>query len=170
MLLSILMLLVSVNLKAQVTSYVDESVEFSAYKTYSFLGWQRHSDSLLNDIDKDHLQKAFKSEFDARNLKFVQSGGDMSVSLYIILEITEDSLTYQDFYVNNNTGPTATTIRLDDYEVGTLIMDCYDAREDKLIFQCIKTKVVQEDPSKREKTIPKTVGKLMRKFPVKPAK
>ncbi|MDX2432812.1 MAG: DUF4136 domain-containing protein [Bacteroides sp.] len=169
-LLSIFMLLFAVNLQAQVTSYVDESADFSTYKTYSFLGWQQDSDSLLPDIDKERLQKAFKSEFDARNLSYVQSGGDMSVSLYIFLEIKEDSLSYHDFYVNNDLGPTMTTIRLDDYQVGTLIMDCYDAREDNLIFQCLKTKTIQEKSSKREKTIPKAVAKLMKKFPVKEAK
>jgi len=170
MLLSIFMLLIVVNLQAQVTSYFDESVDFSTYKTYSFLGWQRDSDSLLNDIDKESLQKAFKSEFDARNLKFVQSGGEMSVSLYIFVEIKGDSLIYHDFYKNNDIGPTTTTIRLDDYRVGTLIMDCYDIKESKLIFQGKNMKTIHEKPSKREKAIPKAVAKLMRKFPVKPDK
>ena len=120
MLMSILMLLFAVNLQAQVTSYFDESVDFSKYKTYSFLGWQRDSDSLLKDIDKERLQKAFKSEFNARNLSYVQSGGEMLVSLYIFLDLKGDSLTYHDFYINNDLGPTTTTIRLDDYQVGTL--------------------------------------------------
>ena len=59
MILSILILLFAFNLQAQVTSYYDQSVDFSKYSTYSFLGWQQASDSLLGDIDKERLQKAF---------------------------------------------------------------------------------------------------------------
>ena len=58
MLLSISILLFAANLQAQVTSYIDESADFSKYKTYSFLGWQQDSDSLLSDIDKERLQKS----------------------------------------------------------------------------------------------------------------
>lgn len=170
MLMSILMLVFAINLQAQVKSYIDESVDFSAYKTYSFLGWQQDSDSLLGDIDKERLQKAFKSEFDARNLSYVQSGGDMLVSLYIFLDVKADSTTYNQFIVRSSQAATTTTIHEDDYEVGTLILDCYDAKESTLIFQCKKMKTIQEDQAKREKSIPKAVGKLMKKFPVKPAK
>lgn len=168
--LSIFLLLGAVNLQAQVTSYVDESVDFSTYKTYSFLGWQQDSDSLLPDIDKERLQKAFKSEFDARNLSYVQSGGDMSVSLYIFLDVKADSTTYNQFITRSSQTATTTTIHEDDYQVGTLIMDCYDAKESKLIFQVKKMKTIQENSAKREKTIPKAVAKLMKKFPVKEAK
>ena len=170
MILSILMLLFAVNLQAQVTSYYDQSVDFSKYSTYSFLGWQRASDSLLRDIDKEGLQKAFKSEFDARNLNFEQSGGEMLVSLYISLDVKSDSTTFNAFIVMSGMDPGPTTIHGDDYEMGTLILSCYDAKLGTLIFQGEKVKVIQKNPSKREKTIPRAVKKLMRKFPLEKSK
>ena len=170
MILSILILLFAVNLQAQVTSYYDQSVDFSKYSTYSFLGWQQDSDSLLGDIDKERLQKAFKSEFDARNLSYKQSGGDMLVSLYISLDVESDSISYNAFIVMSGMDPGPTTIHLDDYEMGTVILSCYDAGLNTLIFQGEKVKVVQKNPDKREKTIPKAVGKLMKKFPIEKSK
>jgi hypothetical protein len=166
MLLSVLILLVAVNLQAQVTSYSDQSADFSKYRTYSFLGWQQASDSLLEDIDKERLQKAFKSEFDARNLSYVQSGGDMLVSLYIILNVKSDSITYSDFVVNSGMTPLETSIPGEEYEEGTLVLSCYDAGEGRVIFQGVKVKTIQKNPSRREKTIPRAVARLMRKFPL----
>ena len=63
---SILILLFAVNLLAQVTNYYDQTVDYSNYDNYSFLGWQHASHSFLGDFDQERLQKAFKSEFDAR--------------------------------------------------------------------------------------------------------
>lgn len=170
MILSILILLFAVNLQAQVTSYYDQSVDFSKYSTYSFSGWQQASDSLLGEIDKERLHKAFKSEFDARNLNYKQSGGEMLVSLYISLDVKSDSTTYSSFIVMSGMDPEVITMHGDDYEEGTLVLSCHDVSEGTLIFQGQKVKVIQENPSKREKTIPKAVSKLMRKFPIEKSK
>lgn len=179
MLLSIAMLLFAGNLQAQVTADFDKSVDFSTYKTYSFLGWQKDCDTLLNDFDKKRLQDAFKAEFDARNLKVVESGGDMSVSLFLFVDEKTDLTAYTNYSGGMGYGraswgyggtSSTTNISENDYRVGTLIMDCYDAKESKLIFQGKNIKTIQEKPSKREKTIPKAVAKLMNKFPIEEVK
>jgi hypothetical protein len=46
----------------------------------------------------------------------------------------------------------------------------YDNESKELIWQVIITTIIKEKPSKREKTIPKKVKKLMKKFPIKPMK
>ena len=94
LLISISMLLFVCNLQAQVTADFDASVDFSQYKTYSFLGWQKDSDQLLNDFDKKRLKGAFKSEFDSRNLTLVEKGGDMAISLFIFVENKTDETAY----------------------------------------------------------------------------
>ncbi len=178
-LLSVSALFFAGSLQAQVTADFDKSVDFSTYKTYSFLGWQKDSDTLLNDFDKKRLQDAFKAEFDVRNLKFVESGGDMLVSLFIFVDQKTDLTAYTSHSGGYGYGAaswgyggssSSTTISENDYQVGTLILDCYDAKESKLIFQGKNIKTIQENPSKREKTIPKEVGKLMSKFPLKAVK
>lgn len=174
----IVALFLNANLSAQVTADFDKSVDFSKYKTYSFLGWQNDSDKLLNDFDKKRLQESFKSEFTARNLSFVETGGDMAVSLYIFVEQKSDLTAYTNYNSGMGYGRAAwgmggtstTTVTEDNYMVGTLVLDCYDTKENKLIFQGVSQKTIQENPSRREKTIPKAVAKLMKKYPVKAAK
>lgn len=59
-----------------------------------------------------------------------------------------------------------TTYSDDDYTEGTLVVDMYDVDSDKLVWQGILTSRVTEKPEKRDRTIPKNIKKLMKKFPV----
>ena len=68
----------------KVTTDVNKTTDFSKYHTYSFLGWQVGSDRVINDFDKKRLYDAFDAEFEKRNLKFVEGGGDMAISLYFV--------------------------------------------------------------------------------------
>ncbi len=155
MLLSLAILLFAGNLQAQTKAFSDESVDFSTYKTYSFLGWQEQSDTLFNDVDKKRLQAAFKSEFDARDLSYVESGGDMAVSLFLFISEETDKHTY--LVYNQSRGYDSTLIGYgaytatnhtleDDYEVGTLILDCIDGESKSLIFQGTKKKTIRGRP------------------------
>jgi hypothetical protein len=67
-------------------------------------------------------------------------------------------------------GSATTSLSENDYRVGTLVIDMYDTAEKKLIWQGDMTTDVQEKSQKREKTIPKNIGKLMKKFPIAPLK
>ena len=74
---------------ASVSVVVDQNknIDWSKYKTYSFLGWQNHSDQDLSAEDKGYLRDAFTKEFERRGLTRVNSGGDMQISLYIVLSV-----------------------------------------------------------------------------------
>jgi len=49
-------------------------------------------------------------------------------------------------------------------------MDVYDNTTNQLIWQGVASGTVKENPKKREKSIPKMVNKLMKKFPIQPTK
>ena len=63
-------------------------------------------------------------------------------------------------------GHANTTYSENDYIKGTLVIDVYDNSTNQLIWQGVASGTVKENPKKREKSIPKTVGKLMKKFPI----
>ena len=52
--------------------------------------------------------------------------------------------------------------------VGTLIMNVYNSKDKKQIWQAIATGAVNENARNREQTIPETVSIIMRRFPVRP--
>lgn len=170
---------------AQVKSDYDKEADFTVYKTYSFQGWQKDSDQQLNEFDKKRVLDALKAEFDARGMSLVESGADAEVALYLVLDQKTSTTAYTDFMGGMGYGPrwgwgmgvggmgtvsATTTYNEDDYTEGTLVVDMYDETGKKLIWQGVLTSVVQEKPEKREKTIPKKIKKLMKEFPVEPAK
>ncbi|RLD47601.1 MAG: DUF4136 domain-containing protein [Bacteroidetes bacterium] len=168
----------------QVTSDYDRSVDFTKYKTYSYYGWAHNSDKILNQLDKERIEKAFADEFAKRGLTFEEEGGDLVVALYIVTEQKQETTAtttsfgggpyYGGYYYGYGPGwgwgggMSTTSINTYDYTVGTLICDVFDAKEQKLIWEGTGQKTVDNDPSTRDETIPKAVAAIMNEYPVPP--
>jgi len=163
----------------KVVSDTDKTVDFSKYETYSFLGWQENSDKILNDFDKKRIRDAFISEFEARGMKYVNENGDMAVSLFIVVDQKTTTTAYTNYYGGGyggysryrggwGYGSASTTYSESDYMEGTLVMDVFDGTTKDQVWQGIATATVAENPDKREKSIPKKINALMKKFPVQP--
>jgi hypothetical protein len=162
----------------------DKSVDFTKYKTYSYYGWADESDKILNRFDRERIEKAFAEEFKKRGLEYVEKDGDMVVSLFIVVEQkTQTSANtthhggyggyYGGYYGRGpgyGWGPSysTTTVTKYDYQVGTLVVDVFDAKKKELIWEGIGTKTVDENPETRDKNIPKAVSAIMNQYPVKP--
>ena len=177
----LLMLFFATNTHSQVKSDYDKSIDFSAIKTYSFGGWVEDSDKILTSFDKKRITDAMVKELSARGMTYTQEGGQVVITLFIVVNQKTSTTAYTNF--NGNMGyrgrwgwgyggmATATTsYSEDDYLEGTFVVDMYDSTTKNLIWQGVITSVVTEKPEKREKTIPKKINKLMKKYPVKPIK
>lgn len=173
----------------KVTSDYDNRVDFTQYKTFEYYGWAEESDKILNDLDKRRIEEAFGAEFKARGLTPVKSGGDLIVSLFIVVEQKQQTTAnttsmggyggyggyYGGYYGRGpgygwGTGHSTTTISTYDYEVGTLVCDVFDKESEKLIWEGIANGTIKENPNNREKNIPKTVKAIMATYPVQLAK
>jgi len=166
-------------LAQKVTTDFDKSVDFSKYTSVSFIGWQEDEGQMLNDFDKKRFMDAFKSEFEKRNLKLVESGGDMAFALFVVAEQQTSTTAYTNYYGTGagrgyrrgarggwGAGYSTTTYSESDYLQGTLVMDVFDGASKDQVWQAVASKTVNENPDKREKSIPKGVKKIMKKFPV----
>lgn len=164
-------------------SNYDKDIDFSKYKTYAFAGWQKDSDQQLNDLDKNRVLEAFKSELDARDMTLVKSNPDATITLYIVLEDKTSVTAYAKYtgafgyrggygYGVDGAGlsSSSSNYNVEDYTVGTLVIDMYDEEGKNLLWQGILNKTLKSNPKKREKSIPKNIGKLMKDYPVKPSK
>ncbi len=171
-------------LQAQVKSDYDKTIDFTKYKTYSFAGWQNDSDKLINDLDKTRILDAFKAEFDARNMTLVEDNADAVVTLFLVIDNKTSTTAYTNYMggmgmgygygwgmgMGAGMGTSTTTYSENDYEVGTLVVDVYDAGTKKLAWQGVLQKTINEKASKRDKTIPKNAAKIMKQYPVPAAK
>jgi hypothetical protein len=177
-------ILLTINISAQVNSDYDKSTDFSKYKTYSIEGWEKNSDQLLNPFDKQRITDALKSELESRGITNVESNGEIAITLYLTIKDNTNYTAYTNFngglgyaggwgYARGfgmGMGSATTSVNTTTYKVGTLIMDMYDSSSKKMIWQGDMTSDIEENASKRDKTIPKKMSKLMNKFPVAPLK
>lgn len=161
-----------------ITDY-DKTVDFSQYKTFEYYGWAEESDKILNRFDKERIEKAFGQEFKNRGMEYVQSGGDLIVTLFVVVEEkTETTATTTGYggagYYGHGpgygwgSGYSTTTINEYDYMEGTLVIDVFDAKSKTLVWESIGTKTIVEDPEQREKSIPAAVSAIMSTYPVRP--
>ncbi len=180
-------LLLSSCATTKVKTDYDKSVDFSKYKTFEYYGWAENSDQILNDFDKKRIETAFNKEFKARGINYVKSGGDLIVTLYIVTQKkTETTATtmstgvsygYGGYYGygprygwGTGMGHSTTTYNQYDYTVGTLVIDVFDAKEKRLIWESIGEKTIEENPQNRDESIPKSVKAIMQPYPVAPIK
>ena len=52
----------------KVTADYDGTVDFTQFKTYEYYGWAEESDKILNDLDRQRIEKAFGEEFEANHI------------------------------------------------------------------------------------------------------
>ncbi|GGG32550.1 DUF4136 domain-containing protein [Bizionia arctica] len=172
------------NISAQVNADYDKSTDFNKYKTYSLEGWAKNSDQLLNPFDKQRITDALKSELESRGITLVETGGEIAVTLYLTIKQATDYTAYTNFNggmgyagrwgyargIGMGMGSASTNVSETNYNVGTLIIDMYDSTSKSMIWQGDMTSDIETNASKRDKTIPKKMSKLMKKFPVAPLK
>jgi hypothetical protein len=178
-LLAALTLSSTILLAQKVNADYDKETDWSGYSSVFFLGWQEGID--LNDFDKKRFMDAFKAEMGKRNLKITEGEGDLAVALYIVAEQKTSTTAYTSYYGGGagrgyrrrggwGGGYASTSYSQSDYLQGTLVMDVFDGASKEQIWQAVATKTVNPKPEKREKSIPKGVKKIMKKFPIAPAK
>ena len=178
--LALVMAMVSCS-SMKVTAKMEDSADFSKYKTYSFLGWQNNSGDLLTVEDKAIMREAFVKEFKRRGLEKVDSNGDMQISLFIITSEETAVSGYNDYvgkgyggygYYSGGVGsPTGTynnNYKTRSKMVGTLIMDVFDGKSKNKVWGALATGTVEKKAKNRPKTMPGKISAIMREFPVKP--
>jgi len=181
--LSILLMLTFISSLAysQVSSEYDKSVNFENYKTFAFAPWQAGSDKVLNSIDKNTIQTSITSDLAARGITKVDSadGPALYVTIYIVIKNEQSTTAYTTFNGGlgmgygvgwgYGMGSATTNYQTDDYQEGTAVLDFYDFKTKKLLWQGTIQGVVKSE-SKRDKTIPRKVNELMERYPVNPIK
>jgi len=166
----------------KITTDMDKTEDFSVHKTYEYYGWADNSGDMLNQLDKERIEKAFGVEFSNRGMTYVESGGDLIVTLYIVTQQKQQTTAtttgmggaygYGGYYGYGpgygwGGGMSTTTYNTYDYTVGTLVIDIYDAAEKKLIFESSASGEINEKTKGREERVAKTASKMMYEYPVK---
>ena len=157
-----ILVLTSVSVAQQVKTDYDHSTDFSQYKTYS---WEKvqTKDPLLVDRIKD----AVNSALTAKGWTLVPSGGAVEV---FAIETTKDQQSLDTFSNGfgggrrwGGFGDATTTVET--YKVGTLVVDLFDAKTEKLIWRGSASDTLSDKADKNTKNLDKGVSKMFQQFP-----
>lgn len=170
----ILLLLVALGaaFAQKVQTDFDHQAHFSQYKTYS---WQEIKPA--NSLWDARIKDAVDAQLAAKGWTQVESGGDVAV---VAIKTSQTQRTLQTFYDGfgggwgwrrfggGGFGDSTTTEQ--DYKVGTLVVDLYDAKTKQLIWRGSAQDTLSDKATTNEKNLDKGVAKMFKAFPPGSAK
>src|ERR1700691_6705846 len=141
----------------------DHHANFERYHTYS---WEKvhTSDPLWESRIKDAVDR----DLQAKGWQKVDSGSDVAL---MAVGSSKNQQEYTTFYNGlggwrwGGFGETTTTV--ENYKVGTLVLDMYDAKRKQLIWRGAASDSLSDKPAKNEKNLEKAVDKMLKDFPPK---
>src|SRR5579864_8925936 len=163
---AIALLFATASFAQQVKTDYDRSADFSQYKTYS---WEKVKTQ--DPLWVDRIKEAVNSALAAKGLTPVESGGDIAI---VAIEMTKNQQSLNTFYDGfgggwrwgGGFGDATTTV--DNYKVGTLVVDLFDANTKKVIWRGSATDALSNKSDKNIKDLDKGVEKMFAHFPPEP--
>ena len=161
--LSVLFAFTTIALGQDVHTDYDKHAMFGNYHTYS---WEKVKTT--NPLWESRIRDAVDRDLQAKGWQKVESGGDVAL---MAVGSSQNQQEYQTFYDGlggwrwGGFGETTTTV--ENYRVGSLVVDMYDARNKQLIWRGVASETLSNKPEKNEKTLDKAVDKMLKDFPPK---
>jgi hypothetical protein len=151
----------------QVKTDFDRAANFSQYKTYS---WEKVQTQ--DPLWVTRIKEAVNAAMTAKGLTPVESGGDIAI---VAIEMTKTQQTLNTFYDGfgggwgwrrggiGGFGDSTTTV--DNYKVGTLVVDLFDAHTKTLLWRGSSSDTLSDKSDKNIKNLDKGVQKMFDHFP-----
>jgi hypothetical protein len=149
----------------------DKSFNFAPVKTYSITIGTRWG----NDLSERRVLTEFDEAIAAKGWKKVAEGqSDIMVILHGATQAKKEATT---FYSGGMGGygyrgwgggmGTASTV-VNEYRVGTLVVDMFEPKSKNLVFRGIAEDEISDNPEKNAKKLEKASAKMFKNFPPKP--
>jgi hypothetical protein len=170
--LSVLILFNSCEPTLTVTTDYDRTANFSQFKTFKIVKLEQQYQA-LTEFNQNRIINAVREQMVAKGFTEAENP-DMLVNIVTILkdkqEVVANTYSYGGYYRPYawGGGNTSTTVNVQEYKAGSLIIDIADASNKKLIWEGIGNKDIDKPSNNPEKAINTAVQKIMAAFP--PAK
>jgi hypothetical protein len=143
----------------------DRNASFNQYKTFS---WEKVQTQ--DALWVDRIKAAVNSALAAKGWTAVESGGDIAI---VAIETTQTQRTLNTFYDGfgggwrwrgmGGFGDATTTV--ENYKVGTLVVDLFDAKTKTIIWRGSSSDTLSDKSDKNIKALDKGVQKMFDHFP-----
>lgn len=156
----------------------NEETDFTNYNSYSKIIWNIDNDSIVNSITKEKVINAIRQELDTRAIKENKLNSDISISINFIRKdkIGTSSYTnyggYYGYGYYRPMGYTTTNYYNYTYTEGSIVIDIFDEKTKKLIWQGTAKQDFNSNvnPNLTTEKINYIIQKIFAKYPLKPIK
>jgi hypothetical protein len=146
--------------------YVDynHNVDFTKFKTYAW-GQSQNPNAIQDSILMQTAQQSIDSQLTAKGLQKVEESQNPD-----LIVVTSSGMKQQTSYNAWGTGGWrwgggTTTVTPETTNVGTLVVDIYDANGKKMIWRGISQGTLSKKGEKNEKELNKAIEKMFKKYP-----
>lgn len=153
-------------LAQKITTESAPKASFASYKTFMWIREPKVGDPLL----KQRIIDDVTAQLQAKGWQPLSQGADVAVAAHVA---TQTEQTLNTFYDGFGGGwrwrwgggfGSATTIE-NTYEVGTLVVDIFDAKTKEAIWRSTSSKTLSDNPQKNTDNLNKAVTKMFKNFP-----
>jgi hypothetical protein len=160
----LVMLVATAALAQKVTTDHQANVDFSRYKTFMWIKEPNTTNGLVRQRILDEVNAALSQ----KGLTRVDSDADLCVAAHAATQKERTLNTFYDGFGGGwrwrgGFGSAMTTESV--YEVGTLVIDLFDATTKEAIWRGASTKTLSDNPQKNAASLKKAIMKMFEKFP-----
>lgn len=153
----------AIALAQDVKTDYDHHANFAQFHTYY---WQKVQTT--DPLWENRIKDAVDHELQAKGWQLVNGGGDVAVTA---VGSARNEREYQTFYDGMGGwrwgGLGETTTQVENYPVGTLVLDFYDAHNKQLVWRGVAEQTLSDKTEANEKKLDKAVDKMLDHFPPK---
>jgi hypothetical protein len=162
-----------------VSTDYDKTADFSKYKTFSFYNLNVTGIG-INELDQKRIVKAIKENLIKKGFTEVTDNPDIKINATTILKVEQQYNANSNYYGAGGVyrpyrwgggyGMSSTTVTVQNYINGSLIIDVLDGASDSLVWTGTGNKDITEKQDNQDQVIADVVDQIMQSFPPKTAK
>ncbi len=150
----------------KVTTDYDKNTNFGQYKTFMWIKEPKTTNPLVRARVIDDVNSALAG----KGLQLVTSNADLTIAAHAATAQERTLNTFYDGFGGGwhwrrfgGFGSATTTVTT--YQVGTLVVDIFDARTKEAIWRGTSSKTLSDDPRKNAESLNKAIMKMFKAFP-----
>jgi uncharacterized protein YkwD len=162
------MTVASAALAQKVTTDYDKSQSFTQYKTFMWIKEPQTTNPLMRQRVIEEVNAALA----AKGLQLVTSNADLAIAAHAATKEQHSLNTFYDGFGGGwgwrrfgGGGFGSATTTENTYQVGTLVVDMFDAKTKEAIWRGTSTKTLSDNPEKNAKGLNQAILKMFNKFP-----
>jgi hypothetical protein len=146
--------------------YVDynHATDFSKFKTYAW-GQGQNPNAIQNSIALQNAQQEVNSQLAVKGLQMVQESQNPDIIVVLNSGVKQET-SYNAWGTGGwRVGGGMSEITPETSNVGTLVVDIYDAKGKQMVWRGISQGTLSTKSSKNEKEINKAIAKMFKQYP-----